>query len=538
MKKYARIAQNVKIDSIPIEKPFSNFEYIESNYDGIASLSRIFSQIRQHEGKTMVVELLEESEDINQENEDIKKEIGDNFESCEVFRLSFFDCQFDNPNEIESISNDNFLGYAIIKKDKSSSSYSKTRIYESVIRQSACGNNFIRGHKDWVCNVNGKELTIQGYMYAQQNDLTCVCAHVALRAVIARFHSDGDVLYHDINQIVADFRKENRTGSISGNKINVQEMIHVLESLNITCFSADYEPQTPMPSPVPFQKYIYGSIESGYPAIVIFKSRKGGHHAIPIFGHTLNQDTWVQRANSSYFMIGSQTKYIPSESWVSMYIAHDDNFGSNFCIPRRYLHSRRYCNQLPAGPGFCLMQEECVTFVIGTMPREVKLSPIRAEVIGGVDYLFTILRKLPYQNNIWARRLLKYAAANQLVLRPILIYPSEYPDHLRGMEDWENKKIKDVLIDVIPQLVKSDKRLWMIELSVPELFSANRRKVGEVLLRSEIEPTSKRDFSSFILARLPGYFVMHEESSPPSNPSFTFIPSGVNGHVKLYGCEK
>ena len=49
-------------------------------------------------------------------------------------------------------------------------------------------------------------------------------------------------------------------------------------------------------------------------------------------------------------------------------------------------------------------------------------------------------------------------------------------------------------------------RLWMIELSLPELFSANLRKVGEVLVRAELLPATDRDLTSFVLARLPGYF--------------------------------
>ena len=46
----------------------------------------------------------------------------------------------------------------------------------------------------------------------------------------------------------------------------------------------------------------------------------------------------------------------------------------------------------------------------------------------------------------------------------------------------------------------------MIELSLPELFSANLRKVGEVLVRAELLPATDRDLTSFVLARLPGYF--------------------------------
>jgi hypothetical protein len=76
----------------------------------------------------------------------------------------------------------------------------------------------------------------------------------------------------------------------------------------------------------------------------------------------------------------------------------------------------------------------------------------------------------------------------------------------------------------------------MIELSVPELFSANLRKVGEVLVRAEVLPKVDRDLGSFALARLPGYFALLDGGNP-THPRYKFIPSGAEGHVELIGCE-
>ena len=43
----------------------------------------------------------------------------------------------------------------------------------------------------------------------------------------------------------------------------------------------------------------------------------------------------------------------------------------------------------------------------------------------------------------------------------------------------------------------SSEQLWMIEFSVPELFSANLRKLGEVLVRAERKVGSKRKSQVF-----------------------------------------
>src|SRR6185437_3386454 len=86
--------------------------------------------------------------------------------------------------------------------------------------------------------------------------------------------------------------------------------------------------------PIPYRKYIYGSVESGLPALLGFQFDMGqpeeSGHIIPVLGHTFNADTWIPRAAFSYFILGQSTRYVPSESWVSTYIIHDDNWGSNY----------------------------------------------------------------------------------------------------------------------------------------------------------------------------------------------------------------
>ena len=83
----------------------------------------------------------------------------------------------------------------------------------------------------------------------------------------------------------------------------------------------------------------------------------------------------------------------------------------------------------------------------------------------------------------------------------------------------------------------SKPHFWMVELSVPELFSANKRKVGEVVLRAEISPTTRRDFKNLLLARVPGFFAVYVDG-PPSNPRYEFLPCRLKSHVELYGCEE
>jgi len=47
---------------------------------------------------------------------------------------------------------------------------------------------------------------------------------------------------------------------------------------------------------------------------------------------------------------------------------------------------------------------------------------------------------------------------------------------------------------------------WMVEASAPELFSATRRKFGEVLLRADLAVPKPMDFSLLLALRLPRQF--------------------------------
>ena len=532
MGRYGRESLGQQLDVVPIVRPFSNFSFIDKEFDGLWPLRRIFSQIRLLGGRTMVVEELDpdRADDLKLENEDVAKRYGSVSQS-RVRRLSFFTKPFKTRRGMLSATDDQFLGYAIIKNDAVPGLQPKQRIFESVILPSRHMNNFVRGGQKWQCQVGGERFAVQGYLYAQQNDMTNSCAHVACRTAAARYHPTGDMTYREMNNLPGvqiDHSSRTTEGGLTS-----QQMIEILEASGARCVVGDYTAPKTGFMPPPFHKYIYGSIESGCPVIVCFATTKGDYHAIPVFGHTFNEDTWAPNAEWSYFQVGQGTTYTPSDSWLSMYIAHDDNWGSNFCIPRRLLYAKRLCQNWPGGAKLCEEEFERVAYVIATFPKVVKVNAIDAEVIAA-DFLFSMLGQLPPLSEAWDKRLSVYAQANMLVLRPVLIDSRDYADHLSKTEDWEGARIHSRHIRDLKSI--SAQKLWMVEMSIPELFSANRRKVAEILIKAEVTPGGKRDFKNFLIARLPSYFVLYK-SGGPSNPQYGFVPSGVHSHISLYGCE-
>jgi hypothetical protein len=533
MERYARESQ-AEISCIEnISPPFSFFQFVDQQFSSAWPLRRILSQVRMYGGKTMVIEelSLNESNDLYEENDDLEKKIGGKIKS-RIRRLSFFSKAFSTKRGLLLAGNEIFIGYAIIKDDELSSE-TISRIYESVILPSKRQNNFIRGSQKWDCRVGPAKFQIEGYLYAQQNDKTNICAHVACRTAAARFHVNGDMTYREMNNLPELNIDHVKKTVGDGVGLDSDQIVAILKAAGARCIVADYTQPKSVPPP-PFQKYLYGSIESGYPAILCFATKHGPCHAVPVIGHTFNEDMWVANAELAYFRVGAKTEYIPSESWLSTYIAHDDNWGSNYCIPRHFLYAKKYCEQWPGGPQPCKSESDCVAYVIATLPKNIKVNPIDAEVIG-VDYLMSILTEIQKDpSSFWVQQLEQYAQGNMLVIRPILINTSEYTAHLNSMLDWDDKHIRQ---DIIRELKTwPQQNIWMIELSVPELFSANRRKLGEVLILADIfaEAEEERDFKNYFLARIPGFFALYVGGT--SN-NYSFLPSGIETHVPIFGCD-
>jgi hypothetical protein len=515
----------------PTHRSFSNYAFLEDRGLVSAPIKRLMSQARMHEYSTLVIEEVSHARDLREEDEDVGKCLP-GFAPDASLRLSFFKASFERLDQLEGVAPEDFLGYAIVRcgdpcPDENGGICHRPRIYESVLRYSRRINNFVRGAPLWSCRVDGCDFEVEGYLFAQQNAITNCCAHVALRTVAARYHSAGDLSYRQINDIVGI----DHIGKKAAAGLDHGEMVTVLESVGASCHGMSYE--THDSARPPFQKYLYGSIESGFPALLLFKTASADLHAIPVLGHTFNEDTWAPRAERGYFHVGHRTRYAPSESWVSMYVAHDDNYGSNFCLPRHYLREPLFCPD--DRTRVCQTDRMTVKHVIGTFPASVQLDAVEAEVIAA-DFFFKILRQLPSYAGPWGDRLKQHVEAGALVLRPLLLTHTEYLDHLATLKTWEGDMIAPPLVEALRSAFP-DGRFWMVELSLRELFSANRRKVGEVVISAENDTAhGARDPDSMLCARLPGCFGVYVGGGAIS-PQYRFGLSGAQGHVQMYECS-
>ena len=491
-----------------ISSGFSNFLFIDRHYRSHSVLRRIFSLARQQRFQSLLIEELSETDCSWLAEEDAALRIRrPDFTGSRVHRLSFWrglPGQCSGP--------DDFVGYAIFKSDCFSGLPQIDYIYESVMPPTRLKdqNNFIHCHRTYNVLTAAGEQSVSGVLYAQQNQNTFVCAHVGLRTAAACLLPEWDTSYARMNDLAGIDHVTRKVGDGAG--LSTPDLERMITGLGLEYRKTIHEPRDNLLLPTEFQRDLYGIIESGCPALVGFELNDAGssagpfpRHIVPIIGHTFNDDAWVPDAQRSYF--GNQSGYFSSESWLSSYLLHDDNFGPYYCLPRHFLGKDQF------------------RLMLGLMRSATPLSATEAETVA-FSYLHDIATKLPALGQDWYDRFAIFSRNGLLVLRALLVDRADYIGHLQDMRSWDNTALEQDAISVFASLLPE--RFWMIEASAQELFTASRRKFGEVLLHATSALPRPLDFSLMLAIRLPGILI------PVQNGSPTVVPTNLRGHTRVF----
>lgn len=489
------------------EDGFSNFLYVDKYFYASPVLRRIFSLARKLNYKSLVVEEITEEECGLLAAENVALSIRESkFTGSKVRRLLFLKVGVG-----VTVENGDLLGYAVFKEDRiDGQAVPAFHVYESVMvpARAASQNNFIHCSRVYEIKSSLGDFSVRGVLYAQQNDLTFVCAHVCLRTVLASVLPEGDVSYAKINEIAGVDHRSLKVGG-DGSGLGPDQMGAVLADFGLEYSKIIHEPKDQALSlPGDYQSDLYGAIESGQPALLGFElSDSSGRHIIPVIGHTFNEDTWVAPASRAYFEGG--LSYFPSENWLSTYVVHDDNFGPYYCLPRHFLGKDNF------------------RLILSLKRQATKTESVESEAIA-LAYLKAVSGAL-LDGNDWLKRFKAYAKSGLLVLRALLVTRDEYIAHVSRSKCWDGGETDGGCLEAMRAELPD--YFWMVEASAPELFSATRRKFGEILLRSDVEAPKHLDWSLFLLARLPGGVVR-------LTPGVEVQPCGTIGHIELFQYPK
>ena len=444
----------------------------------------------------------------------------------------------------EELPDDHLLGYAVIATLELPDDEYRTYLLESVVRPPSIWvrdaedrisiepitNYYVHNTRDFETTIGTEEksrtLTLTGSFFAQQNDITHVCAHAALRMAInsSSTLNTEKLTNKMINEILGiDFSKpEKCVGHIDGDPggtkegLDIQELEEVIRRLGGRTISANFVENTS----VEYDQFIYPFAESACPVILgiegwNFNRSSIISHVVSVLGHTLNSDRWEPEARTGYGGFPTES-YTPVTGWVGHYIINDDNFGMYVTLPSDMLRNYLVPSKNP---------NLHATRAVAIVPSGVRLSGLSAErravwiaqsLIGGIKIEPPI---------IWLERLAQ--SFQNIVSRTLLQTKASYRQYIDGLV--QNGQIT-LTPEIEQRLDNMPEHVWVSEITLPHLYTGNKRKLGDVIIRANATDEEHSTGKSFELAWFPGFIYFGSDHQ--------IFPWDVRTHVPLIREEK
>jgi len=457
--------------------------------------------------------------------------------TSECMTLTVFAAEV-NDKTLHEVSPDKLLVYCVIKRNRGIGDVSGN-VWEAIVRPYLPLNNYVNGIQKYEREIGGRKFEINGIYFSQQNGTSAKCAQSALAMLLRAMGKKGP---HGEEPTPADVAA--MVPKAIGDGLTLNQVVQVLRTYNLEPWAIDFE--DPTARNVDYRSLVHAGLESGLPVLLSFITRdrttgKIERHVVTVLGHTLNTDTWVAEAEFGYGR-QSEHKYHPSYDWCTHWIVNDDNLGMHYCLQANRLTSpwsdwdvsnkdtrwARICEWLLRVPRRRWIQGHLKEFhVFGVVvplpsrgPEDIKGAEIKTlQLLRNLIAKFKLGKTAPKLLTLseaqWLSRLEGRLAPKHPgpgpILRSRLVDRNEYIRHLREDGDWNHKLIDAALIaEVEAALPEPPKQFWMTEYTLADLFTANRRKLGEVLWEPKwADLTDKNDMNGLLAARVPGMLIMY-----------------------------
>jgi len=424
-------------------------------------------------------------------------------EKC--IRLHFFGARIEDRSEIRSNS-DSYCGYCDIRSDGTIARCNISR--QVIIRPDT--------YAYLVCQIteaieiptgtfekpSSEKVSVTGFSHVEKNRRGLMCSQAAVANVVHYWNarrpgSFSKTTAVDISKAAGVSEEELRKGDFEG--LSYEDVNNFFVQQGFHCFTVAYRrEQQEQPPVVPTTSEsvslsikdedpgvtIYGFLESGFPVIVVVKTKKGKPHALTVVGHTFDKNIWLAYAEPYYFdePLTGGGGYHSNIAWIRFFIVQDDNLGPYFFVPRVNLDS-------------------IIEAIIVPLPyAKVVVSPKHAERAaykGLAEFAnTTTAARVIGANSQWLEILKSHFDPNDAegwVLRPYLRLKDQV------IELFANHEFGPAVAQSLSQ--NPGTVFWVVELSWPNLYCYDESKVGEIV----IDATNKEGPVSFI--HLPGILV-------------------------------
>lgn len=476
-------------------------------------------------------------------------------------RLSFFKKTptLSKKGEISGVNQDDYLGFVVIGEINFNETVKRNYIFESVIREfcdSAAKpmgpwSAYLHVKRKFRCRVLRDKFVIEGTYFCQQNAVTNVCAHACTAILLNNCDAvESLVTCEDINALLGIDHKnrmqevpegfgDNEKATHEG--LYPKEIERVFREHKFTPYRVDLAVRRRL-----YREFIYGFIESGFPALLTFNSLAGDGravgHVVAVVGHSLNRQSWFPAAHVCYArQLRKDKPYLPSLNWVDDFMVHDDNFGMQLFLPAHSFRPEEYPD-----PGVEFMP----THAIGILPSAagVKLSSSLAEAIAW-DALNALFESEEAKTELVANYYVEHLRPHitgadghpaTAVLRTLLLKKEAYIDQLKESKDNKSGCLHEDDINQVRSLLRGHDYLWVVEVTEPELYVGNVSRVLEVVINPKLNPHNLQSNGRWSLSeavlviRLP-HLLLTVESREGEKEGFSKEPyQGIEGHLPLF----
>jgi hypothetical protein len=478
---------------LPVQPPFSFFfdlvaSYWKSDKTPSLTLHRICTLARKQGARFIIVESALTRPDIQEEINFLDDALGGGG-AAEAVAISFLASERE-PTDLSALSVSDVLGQVVLINYRApgSTEFTHTYLYEAILTPPALRNgqgvprqllnNFICAEGEFLRNIKTREFQLRGIYYCQQNETTHVCAHACLRMALNSIRAcDPPISSRVINANLGI------TPPFSG--LSLGQIANVIDGTPGAKASVVPCDNLPLSN---FLIILAAIVESGHVALLVFTTGNPQiEHVVTVFGYTRNSDEWHPEAVPAYAGGPPSTPYYPSSFWIDHFLIHDDNFGPYYSFSSRALD---------------FDQKVKARHIIALHPVCPIVRPDYAEGVAAI----TLLNLLPSLAPIPGGRWFEFITRNPLkfVLRTILIDKRKYLDHVSAARDHDGASLTVSDIELLKDLPEW---FWMVEFSLPALYTGNRSKLGEILVDGFAQPNPSDVSASLIALRLPGLLI-------------------------------
>jgi len=391
---------------------------------------------------------------------------------------------------IDNLEANNYLGFITLRP-----------IIISPVGASILGKElskgFIRSADKFPVHIMGKELTVCGTPFMQQDNAVGACAQASIWMALRTLRKREGDRAHDPAQITDAATRYNLNGRIKPNRqgLTQPQMIEAIRAAGYSPHSIYIKHKKTLANPtMPIEDInaalmkIHPYIESEIPVILLLSLQNSGHALVAV-GHTWTDNPTalvpVEISNS----VNLDIAFTHAISWIPELIVNNDNSGPYLKLPQT---SNAYAI-------------EHIAYAIPLLPLDVFMSAEEALEIG----LLIIASLYEGFNSVYDKEVLKKSASD-IAIRILLV-------EKRKLRRWaaETPMVKELKDEL--RLMNLPKRVWVLELHLTSLYANHGNGVVNTLVGFVLIDPTGDDVSNSVL------MVYQNKNYPLDIPNGTMV---------------